>query len=406
MAETQPRTNDQIDKINEARKLQGHPALPYEITSTAAPAAAATTTPPADTIKKEGEEDEPEMTAEKQAAILEEQRITAEKEKEKLAKLNETAEAKIIRLENEKNEAVALSKKELTEEDKERIAKEFFGINDMSEIIKKADIKPEPTAQEIEKQKQQRENDKIAFALKEGKFSKTELQSFLADTSNPAELVFQQYLAEQLKEDDKLTEKEVREEFNEKYGVDAEQTSRQYKRGQTEIGVLADNLIRQKHGKIIGFEREYSQIESTQLSQKQVEQKIISEAPVYKKVVNEVYNELSDITVSFGDENYVVPIPPEMLAKQKELELDNDYAATRIKAGYSKEVVKEGAKMAFVYNNLSFIGEKLASAHLLKHGKGTHGIPPVGEKEKADAITTKRQENIKQYHGEFSTQKN
>lgn len=376
------RTNEQIDRINKMRELQGETPLPYESDD------AGSETEEAKTIRLQKEEDA------KKYPGLDEAGIIAAKKKEE-----DDAETERIRLEKEsKNNDV---KVEINDESVLAYLKsKGKEVSSLDEILNPKTV---PTEADIEKEKEQRESNKISYALKEGKFSDKELKAYFKDANDPQELVFSQYLAEQLKEDDTLTEDEIRTEFESKYGLDQKEGSRQFKRGQTELSLLADNLLRSKHSKVINFDNEYNQIETAQLSEKQTQQKVLSQAPIYKKDVEDVYNDLKKITVSFGGKNFEIPVEQSILDKQKTVELSEDYAVNKIRTGYTKEKLKENALAALILENLPTFMQNAAEQYHQSIAAGAHGIPPLGEKDKVDAKTTERKETLKKYHGESVT---
>ncbi len=223
------RTNEQIDKLNAFRKDHGQEPLAYEIVDENAEAEKAKN--------------------DKIAADAETERLRLEAE----AKGNEGGEKKDAPI-----VAATPTKTELTIEEKQKIAMELLGVTDLSELVKKSEIKKEPTTEEIEAAKDQRENEKIAFALKNNKFSKKEYESFISDSKDFKGLVYNQYAKEQLELDPTLTADDIKSEFDLKFGLDEEEGSRKYKRGLKEIGLLAENILKQNYSKIYGIDSEYT----------------------------------------------------------------------------------------------------------------------------------------------------
>ncbi len=347
----QLRSNEQIDKINEFNKAHDIETIPYEMTD-------------ADNEKLLAENKQKEIDAENERLRIEAENKTAEG-------TNEGQEGKEVKKE------ITATKPELSKEDEEAIVKKYLGINSLDEVIKKSDIKKEPTQEEIDAELEKREGNKIAYALQQGKFSDKELKSYIADSNNP-DLVFQQYLQEQKAADQNLTDEEIRAEFEEKFGLDQEEDSRKYKRGQTELNLLKDTIIRNRHGKIIKFDDEYTSIEKEQLTQKQLADKVISEAPKYKQVVEEVYSSLKKIPVSFGKgEEYEIDVPDEVINSFKERELNGEFAAKQIKEGYTKENKAEAAKVSIMYENFASFAKQLADKINHKRQAGSKGIPPM-----------------------------
>lgn len=375
MAETTiPRTNEIIDKLNEFRLAHGQESLPYEIEGEAAKV-------------EDKKEDAPHVDEKNDATPVNETPIEDKKEG--------AVEQQVAAVKTPE-------KVEMTKEEKEALIKEYLGVSDLSEIIKKSEIKKEPTEAEVEAAFEKRESDKISYALAKGKFTQKELTSYIADATN-TDLAFQQYSQEQLAADSTLSALELREEFEEKFGLNQEEDSRKYKRGQAEIAIITDNILRQRHGKVIGFDSEYTSIENSQLSEKQLSEKILSEAPKYKKDVEEIYSDLKKIKISFGEgEDYEYETPASVLDNLKERELNSEFAASEIKTGYTKENKAAAAKLAIIHENLPAFIKSIADKINSKRQAGARGIPPqegAGKQEETKKRTPEQQEQIDRIYG-------
>lgn len=374
MADT-PRTNAEIDKFNEVRKANGMELLPYEIEG-----------------QSGNVSDEEKVKNEKIAADAETERLSVEAE-------NKAKEGG----ENNQPPANTPIKADLTKEEKEAIARELFGVTDLSELVKKSEFKKDPTPDEIEAAKQQRENDKIAFALKNGKFTTKQYERFIADSKDPIALVQAQYSKEQKEIDPTLTDAEIESEFNSKYGLEGAEDSRQYKRGLKEINLLAENILKNTYSKIYEVDNDFNTYETEQLTQKQLADKLISDAPNYKRTVEEVYAGLKKIEIDLGKGGkYEVEISDEVINGMKQRELNNDYAATQIKKGYTKEEKAEAAKLTMIYENLPTIIQSVADKINEKRQAGSKGIPPLGGENAAPAakkLTPEQQEQVDRIYG-------
>ena len=326
------RTNEQIDRINEFKKAHGEEILPYE-----------------------------------SEVIVDEKVINTESQDiDKNVTNNEP-----------KKELAGLSK-----EEKEAIAREYFGVTDLADMVKKSEIKTELTEEQIEAAKDKRENDKVAYALSNGKFTKKQYEKYIADTSNPQALVLAQYTAEQLAIDPELTAEEIESEFNSRFGLDNETDSRQYKRGMKELGLLSEIILKQNYKSIIDIDQEFTAHESEQLTAQQLKDKIITQAPVYKQDVDDIYEGLKNITIDFGaDKSYSVALPQLLIDTLKEKELVTDYAAEQIKGGYTKADKANTARMALIFNNLPMVIQSIADQINEGRVAGAKGIPTLnGEK--------------------------
>lgn len=404
---------EQVEKINSNRKLLSQPLLTAEETASMTITAPAPPTPtptpaakPIDTSnpdKKEG--DDNIVTAEMQAAELENQRQEAQGKADKAEKELEEARSTIEKLKSKPKSEATLAELEIDEAKiiswlKDKKGKEVVSLD---EIL---NPKKEPTPDEIEAAAQQRENDKVAYALSQGIFNKKEFQSYIEDSNNKKDLVFEAYKAMAKKEDPALTDKEIEEEFKDKFNLEAAPDSRLFKQGQAELNLFGDNLIRQKHGKIIGFDNEYNNIEKGNLSAQAEKTLILSKAPVYKKDVEEVYSTLKNLSVPINGENFEIEIPKEAIEKQLANQLSDNYAASKIKTGWDKEDLKRDAILSLVAGNFEVLVGKAVTAYNLKHAAGSHGIPPKGDLAKDKQVDSARLATLKSHHGNFATQTN
>jgi len=324
------RTDEQINRINEFKKTHGEEVLPYESAKTA------------------------EELANEKTNITDE-------DKEKIT-----------------NDVPNTLATELTKEQKEAAVREYYGITDLSDLVKKSDFKVEDTEAEIEAKKDKRENDKIAYGLTSNKFTKKLYEKFISDTKNAKDLVLNQYTSEQKAIDPELSDDEIISEFNSKFGLDQDEDSRQYKRGIKELGLLSETILKQNYGSILDIDKEFDTYEAAQLTAKELKDKILTQAPIYKQDVESIYEGLKSISIPFGeDKTYNVTIPNALVNALKEVELGTDYAAEQIKNGYDKEGKANTARMGLIINNLPFIIQSIADQINSGRAAGTRGIPPL-----------------------------
>ena len=349
------RTNEQIDRINNFKTAHGQEILPYESAEIA--------------IKNEGGSADADNKADEDAKEI------------------------IV----PKEEATGLTK-----EQKEAIIREHFGVTDLADMVKKSDVKVELTEEEIEAAKDKRENDKVAYALSNGKFTKKQYEKYIADTSNPQALVLAQYTTEQKGIDPELSDEEILSEFNSKFGLDNDTDSRQYKRGVKEIGLLAEIILNQNYKSIIGIDQEFSAHENEQLTTRQINEKVMAQAPVYKQDVEDIYEALKTITIPFGaDKSYTVALPQLLIDALKEKELVTEYATDQIKGGYTKEDKANTARMALIFNNLPMVIQSIADQINESRIAGAKGIPVLDGQSTAEPkkLTAAQQSAVDRING-------
>ena len=263
------------------------------------------------------------------------------------------------------------------------------------------ELKPTPSEEEKNKKSEERDADKLSFGLKKGLFNKKQYESFISDSKDAKELVYSRELADAKKEDadwDEAKEKEFKEEFEEKFGINLDNTSSQYKRGQKQILKLADAILKTDYSSIYSLESEYGKYENEVTTRKTQEQKILEAAPKYKEDVDSVVASLSKIEMTFGEDKIEVPLPEESLKSLKDLLLDNIFSSSQILKGYKKEELQEAARTYAISQNYNYLSFEAAKKYHEKHEKGVRGIPTGGKLEKIEdneGLTEQQKQAIK-----------
>jgi len=150
------------------------------------------------------------------------------------------------------------------------------------------ELKPKPEEIDKEKEAEKREGEKLTFGLKKGLFNKKQYEGFIADSKNPIGLVYAAELNEAKKDDPEWSEEkelEFKDDFETKFGLALDPSSSKYKRGQKQLNIIAETILRHHYSPIYGLESEYSKYESEVNSQKAIHDKILAAAPIYKKDV-------------------------------------------------------------------------------------------------------------------------
>ena len=371
------RTNAEIDAINASLTLaEGDTPLPYEI----------------------DENNIPELTDEEKLAA--EQKVKADADAaQKL--IDDAAEAEKNKT-NPANNPPAPIEAELDDEKvlaylKNKKGKEATSLDEL------LNPKKELTDEEKKVAAEQRDANKIAYGLSKGLFTEKELKSFIIDTQDPKGLVYASYVADQKSKDEALTDDEIKEEFDEKFGLNQKEESRQYKAGQTLINNIANNLIRQKHSKILNLDSDFTSYETSQSKQKEAEQKILSQAPVYKKDVERVKNEMKKVSFQISkDEVFETELDDDVVNEVISGMLDNKYSQTQIESGWTKDGLMQIGQTSAIIKQLPNILKKYGDAQILKHQAGVRGIPPTGKQGSREIDKTElseRQKVAASYYG-------
>ena len=366
------KTNEQIDNLNKVLIAQGKDALPYEDDST-------------NSGSETPEEIEAKRVAEEEAE-KERLRIEAE-EKEKAASGAP------------KEEVAPVVASELTDE--QFLA--FYEKKTGKKLTSLDELKPVETEEEIQKKKEQRDSDVVAFGLQNKLFTSEQYKNYVADVSNKQDLVFENYKADALEADSRLTEADILAEFNEKYGIDSEEGSRRHKRGQKELDIIADKIIRSSYQEILSVEDKYGAHVSDINAKAQVENKIAAELPKYKADVQFALTEVQKITTKFTNGDvFEIPVVAEAVERVSALILDEKYARNMAANGWNKDQLVALVKTHVVMNNIDAIIENASIQYNLKKQAGSRGIPPSDGKQRDEErkiVLTEDQKTVLKMYG-------
>jgi hypothetical protein len=258
-----------------------------------------------------------------------------------------------------------------------------------------ADLNKPLTEVDLAKQAEERESAKLTYGLNKGLFNRKTHEQFILDKNNKQQLVFAQYYQDAKKEDADLSDEDIQAEFASKYGLDSEPDTRKYKRGQQELDILSDIILKNKYQNIYKLDNDFDAYEKQTTAQKEFERKVLTEAPVFKKHVDEIFGELKKITTKFNEEeSYEVEVLDESLNSLKAKFLDNNFVAQKISQGYTREEIKDIAFNALLSMNWPVFAQEIAKQAVYKHQKGVKGIAPIGTQQKpiVESNRTEQQE--------------
>ena len=245
------------------------------------------------------------------------------------------------------------------------------------------DLNKPLTEADLQKQAEQRENAKLSYGLDKGLFNRKTHEQFILDRSNKKDLVFAQYYQDAKKEDPELSDEDIQAEYATRFGLDAEPGTRKYKRGEQEIDILGEIILRNKYANIYKLDSEYDVHESTSKQQQEFERKVKLGAPVFKKDVDDIFTDLKKVTIKVSDtESYEIDDIDDALNNLKEKFFDKNFVAQKISEGYTKDELKQVAYTALLSENLPMIVQKAINQALLKKQKGVQGVMSAGPQEK------------------------
>ncbi len=375
----------EIDKRNLLRANQGLEPLPYP--NTPSPAAASVST-----IDQFRESKTKELT-ENNTAGLSAEEITEEAEKLVRAeadrlKLEQEAKEEEARKANgthtikisakpavaAKVEIPAIPNAEEDAEEEEKMLK--FLSKKMGKEIKSLDELNAPTAplskEDKEKAAQERENNKLAYALQNKKISQEEIKSFIEDTKNLDGVAYGFFAANQLDLDPTLSDKEIRENFELAYSLNEDTDSINYKLGQRQIEFTANNIIAKKHAKYLGLENDYSAYETLQTEKTEYQKDILAKAPLYKRDVEAAAAKVTKLTLG----GYEVELDKEVIDSYASKMISPDYAESQIKRGYSLDEIETTIRNSALVDNIETIVTSILEADRLKNRAGQRGVVP------------------------------
>lgn len=253
---------------------------------------------------------------------------------------------------------------------------EFLRKNGI-EAVSLDDLKKKPEEDPV-LTAEKREADILSYGLQKGKFNKKKYESFIKDSSDLQNLVFQHELEEAQKEDADLSLEDFQAEFAAKYGMDTESGTRKNKAGQKNLSIIGNQILQGKYKDIYDTEGEYSTFENNQKVKSETEKKIIAGAPVYKKSLDNVFANLKKITAKVSEEEiYEIEALEESLTNIRSMMEKPEWAAQQIMNGYTEEDLQKMAYARFVTDNLPFLMQEVVKQDRKKTQKGTRGIPVV-----------------------------
>lgn len=367
MGENRKRTNAEIDTLNQFLE-EGETPLPYEIET--------------DTPEEKSLENNSDAPQSEEQKNTEAEKIKAESDAAK--KILDDAEIEKNKNTGSENKEPAKqegkdAESEISEDQILAYLKKTKGkeIASLDELL---NPKKELTAEEKKIAEEKRNDDKIAYGLSNGLFNRNDLESFIIDTKDKAALVYSVYAAKQKEGSDELTDEEIKEEFDSKFGLNEDKTSRNYQAGQLLIDNIAESIIQKKHAKILKLDNEFDSFESKQLSEKEKEAKILSQAPVYKKDIEAIRNEIKKVPITISkDETFEHEVDENVVNEIMNQMLENNYVSNQIVSGYSKETLRQVAENYALIKDLPNLLVKFRDKALLEKQAGLKGVQPEGK---------------------------
>lgn len=274
----------------------------------------------------------------------------------------------------------------------EYLKKKNINLQSLDELAPKAD--PTDVAEK-------REAAKLSFGIGQSLFSKKEYDSFVTDSNAPENLVFSEYVKEARDEDPDISDEDIRSEFNEKYGLDYDESSRKFKRGVSEIALLANKILSTKYGKIYAADQRFTEHEREVQSQTERNARILADTPRYKADVESIITELKNHKIKINDkDDFPVNFSDEYLQVLRGRFFDPLYVEDLIEKGYSKELLSETIFLGAIKENLPQLMSQYADHKQLIKQAGTRGIVNVhvGTQKEDQSTLNEKQQKAKSHY--------
>lgn len=240
-------------------------------------------------------------------------------------------------------------------------------------LTPKADV----AVEDKEAKEQERENAMISFALQNKKISKREIEAFIEDTKNPSAVVFNFYAEQQRSIDQTLTDEDIQYSFESRFALNEDKDSREYKVGQKELNYLANTLIQNKHPKYLSLNSEYTAYEQAENAKAQARENILSKAPVFKKDVEQVRDNLKKFKVNLSDtESYELEIEDDVIQPYVDQMLTPEFSSHAIQKGYTLADLETNLKSAIIVEHFESMVKGVVEADRIKTRAGLQGVIP------------------------------
>lgn len=397
-ADFKPKTQEQADLLNNLRKEAGQEPIPFvaPIEAKVDDAIIDTTKKVEDINKEEGKLQSPVDEVLKTLGLTKVDETTDE-----IIKIGGAAKVVVKPTvtvtqptEDELEEAIVLKRLSA------KAGREITSIEDF--LNPKKEETPEDKAAKL----QERENAKLTFGLQNKKVSNKDIESYIADTKNPTEVAYSAFLTSQKEIDPTLTDTDIREKFENKYSLNEEVDSVDYKQGQRDLAFIANTIIKDRHKNYLGLEFEYSNYEKSISDKATYQKELLAKAPIYKSLVEEAAASIKVIEVPFKGKTYKVGLDDAAVNVYAEQMLTPAYSEKMITNGMDKNLIQSAMKSAAISDNFPAIMEAIGNQILLDNQKGQRGIPPEGNRRPLNEIPvgSKKAEAIRELEERLNVQ--
>lgn len=271
---------------------------------------------------------------------------------------------------------------ELTDEQVLKYLKEKKGLG--VESLDDINTTKPLTAEEEQHQAKVKRDKAITFALNEGLFDSETLQQYSVDNARtPEEIVYDHFASAQRQEDADISDEDIRERFEEEYGLNHEEGSWRRKNGQQRMESFKQQYLNHQYGDVINAEQHYDSFKEQETNMRN-----------YAKSVDDIFagfdKEYTFQLTDKGNEgqtpksyDYKFPyIEEEMQALKKEF-LTEDVLKKAAKGELDVKALQQSVQVAvytrFMPKIIKEVAYAYASDKLLETQMERQGVKPVNE---------------------------
>ena len=230
------------------------------------------------------------------------------------------------------------------------------------------------TAEEIEKQKEERENKKIAWAITSGKVSEKKLKSYSIDSNDPAKLVYAEFAAKKKEESPEISDEDIESAF---------ESATEYM-GKDVVIKMGESILRNKYSEIFGIDKDFSSFEEQETSNKSFISKKEKEAPVFVKANTDAIDKYVnngiefEITIAEGQSpvKLKVEVDKAKVDAVKNYFTSDERINSAIKNGYKTEEIDALIKNTLITSNINEVVNQVYFQAGLDREAAKRGVPP------------------------------
>lgn len=244
--------------------------------------------------------------------------------------------------------------------------------------------KTEPTAEEIQKANEKRDNEKTAWALQSGKVTAKQLKDFADDNSNKTGLLYSDYLATQKELNPNVDEDDVKVDFE-------KIVSRLGK----SFDKATDAILKTKYPEIYNLDNEYNAYEGSLKKAAEEETKIKTDSPVFIAMNNEILDGFTTngVEIELPAKENEQPVkfkfepPKDAIEKLKNKFGSDAEVRNAVLKGFDKEKQEYVLKAAAIQLSIQDFARQIAEQAVFNRDAIIRGLAPDKRRTASTEIT-------------------